>query len=82
MILAALGMTDNDRCRPGIFQHLGGDVARVSAAWLGVTILATQRECTLGHYRRPGDQACRRADQDIAMGRGAGQPPFQGLKLP
>ena len=44
VVLAALGMADDREGRPGIGEHLGGDVAGEGAGFLGVAILPADRD--------------------------------------
>jgi hypothetical protein len=45
-----------------------------------MAILGTERECVFDDYYRPGDQAGRRTDQDVAMG-GRFQTSLERLQL-
>ena len=69
MVGAALGMADDHVAGAGIAQHLGGDVAGMGAARLGVAVLAAHQHAAALH--RLGDrhhQGRGRADQHLAVG--------------
>ena len=62
----ALGMTDDHRRRPAICQHLGGDIAGMSARSQRMAILGTQSDAASDRdITRAGKQGCGRAHHQV-----------------
>ena len=81
MILAALGMADDDGHGPGILEHFGADIARIGAGNLRVAVLAADGHPPAGRRDGAGDQRGRRTDQEVGARRGRGRMGRQRLDL-
>ncbi len=69
VVLAALGMADENVGGACIGQHLGGNVARVGARFLGVAILAADGDAGAdGAIGEGADQGGRRANGQVHLG--------------
>ena len=65
---APLGVADDHVARAAVAQHLGGDLAGMGAARLGVAVLpADQNAASLRRLGHRQDQRRRRADQHLAV---------------
>jgi hypothetical protein len=82
MIGPSLGMADDDGAGAGIGQHFGGEITGMGARGLGMAILGADRDFrALRPLRKASDQARRRADQEIGLGRHAGCSFAHRIKL-
>jgi hypothetical protein len=71
MVGAPLGMADNNRDGAGIGQHFGGDIARMRASRLGVTILAANGDLRAAHcLGKTGYQGRRRTNHQVGCNAG------------
>src|SRR4051794_12318935 len=69
VILATLGMAHDYGAGSSITQHFSTDVAGERAARFRVTVLSTDRDPPGRGLRRPNDQRCGRANENLDIGR-------------
>src|SRR5580704_6843517 len=73
VIVPALGMADDDGAGAGIFEHFGGDIARIGAGRLGVAVLAADGDArTARRLGKARHQRSRRTYYKVGTGQTAG----------
>jgi hypothetical protein len=81
VIASALGMADDDGSGAGIFEHFGGNIARIGAGRFGVAVLAADGDARTARQRRKARyQRGRRAYDKVGVGQAA-DASHDGLKL-